>query len=300
MERLALDSERQKEVPRLSSGPTLNDCVYASRDAIAESNEAKSLDDLNHVIRTRLRELVPHRAAAWGHCDIASSRIRSCVNIDYPATLFTQWLAGQQTFDSPIFELWKKALTPQFGMTAALEKSTALQTPGYRGCMEILRDHRIENAAGHGVVDVADGSTSFFSLGQLDRPMTKRDSMVLTLVIPHLHAAHARIQHHARAAGDTATDRIENLTPRGAMPRISSMPEGKPTCTERRHPPLSRREIEVLKWAHIGKTNSEIGMLLNISEFTVKNHIGNILQKLGASNRTHAVAKAVSAGTIPL
>ncbi len=53
---------------------------------------------------------------------------------------------------------------------------------------------------------------------------------------------------------------------------------------------LSEREIEVLKWLAEGKTSWEIGVILNISERTVKFHVQNLMRRLGAANRHHLVA----------
>lgn len=54
---------------------------------------------------------------------------------------------------------------------------------------------------------------------------------------------------------------------------------------------LTTREIEILEWVRNGKTNIEIGMILEISTFTVKNHLQRIFRKINASNRAQAVAK---------
>jgi len=54
---------------------------------------------------------------------------------------------------------------------------------------------------------------------------------------------------------------------------------------------LSEREIEIMEWVAMGKTNSEIGTILNISGFTVKNHMQRIFQKLNVFNRAQAVSK---------
>lgn len=62
--------------------------------------------------------------------------------------------------------------------------------------------------------------------------------------------------------------------------------------------PLSERETEVLSWAMAGKTNWEISVILNISERTVKFHIQNVMVKLEASSRAHAVAIALGQGLI--
>lgn len=54
---------------------------------------------------------------------------------------------------------------------------------------------------------------------------------------------------------------------------------------------LSDRETEIMHWVSLGKTNQEIGQILDISSFTVKNHLQRIFRKLNVCNRAQAVAK---------
>lgn len=54
---------------------------------------------------------------------------------------------------------------------------------------------------------------------------------------------------------------------------------------------LTGREIEILKWVRRGKTNPEIGTILEISEFTVKNHLQRVFKKLDVYSRAQAVGK---------
>lgn len=56
---------------------------------------------------------------------------------------------------------------------------------------------------------------------------------------------------------------------------------------------LTEREHEVLHWVKMGKTNTEISSILNISLNTVKNHLKRIFAKLDVSTRAHAVATYV-------
>lgn len=56
---------------------------------------------------------------------------------------------------------------------------------------------------------------------------------------------------------------------------------------------LTKREIEVLKLLAVGLLNKEIGINLNISERTVKNHVSNIFRKLDVSDRTQAAVFAI-------
>lgn len=61
---------------------------------------------------------------------------------------------------------------------------------------------------------------------------------------------------------------------------------------------LTGREKECLLWAAEGKTGGEIADILNISERTVIFHLQNASQKMGASNRQHAISRAISMGLI--
>ena len=63
---------------------------------------------------------------------------------------------------------------------------------------------------------------------------------------------------------------------------------------------LSLREIDVLRLIAAGNANKEIAGQLSIAEETVKSHISNILAKLGANDRTHAVTLALKRGIIEL
>jgi DNA-binding NarL/FixJ family response regulator len=67
-----------------------------------------------------------------------------------------------------------------------------------------------------------------------------------------------------------------------------------------RKPVLTGRELEVLQLVAQGQTSREIGILLFISENTVKNHIRNILDKLGLHSRNEAVLYAVREDLISL
>jgi DNA-binding NarL/FixJ family response regulator len=63
---------------------------------------------------------------------------------------------------------------------------------------------------------------------------------------------------------------------------------------------LSPRETEVLSQVAQGLSNAEIGACLFISEATVKTHIVRIFDKLGVSDRTAAVTRALERGMLPL
>ncbi|WP_075997057.1 helix-turn-helix transcriptional regulator [Salaquimonas pukyongi] len=66
----------------------------------------------------------------------------------------------------------------------------------------------------------------------------------------------------------------------------------------RKNGELSRRELECLRWIAKGKTSSEIGIILGLSENTINNYIVNACRKIGAVNRIHAVYLSLKMGLI--
>jgi len=63
---------------------------------------------------------------------------------------------------------------------------------------------------------------------------------------------------------------------------------------------LTEREIEVLKHVAAGNANKMVAYNLDLSEETIKAHMKNILSKLGAKDRTHAVTIALKRGIIEI
>ena len=75
--------------------------------------------------------------------------------------------------------------------------------------------------------------------------------------------------------------------------RLLELDKGsKPQKTQK----LSQREGECLMWKASGKTSAEIAIILKLSEHTVNHYLTAACQKLGATNRAHAVYKAMRAG----
>ena len=88
--------------------------------------------------------------------------------------------------------------------------------------------------------------------------------------------------------------------PRGGRPRHASLTTGgaqvQPATNNRR---LSAREAEVLRLFAEGALPLQVAQQLYVSPKTVKNHLSHIYAKLGAVNRTQAVALAVKQGVFP-
>jgi DNA-binding NarL/FixJ family response regulator len=61
-------------------------------------------------------------------------------------------------------------------------------------------------------------------------------------------------------------------------------------------PELSARELEVLSLIAKGRGNKEIAAALGVSDETIKSHVSNLMQKLNAQDRAHAVTEAIRLG----
>lgn len=69
-------------------------------------------------------------------------------------------------------------------------------------------------------------------------------------------------------------------------------------AAEAEPPRFTPREMEVLRWAVQGKSNPAIGIILGLSEDTVKFHVKNVLRKLNTSTKVEAVARAITMGLV--
>lgn len=104
--------------------------------------------------------------------------------------------------------------------------------------------------------------------------------------------AHAGVHQHDPSVTErlmAALDRTAAAAP-AAPPALAAPPAV--TGPSAAHTRLTRRELDVLRQIAVGATNREIAARLYVSEGTVKNHVSNILGRLGLRDRTQAAIYA--------
>jgi len=121
----------------------------------------------------------------------------------------------------------------------------------------------------HGLHDSEGRAISLFTFACRPGSAGARQAYLAQLLAPALHAAWVRTQLQRHADGSAAADKSTG------------------------HSVLTVRELDILKWIYVGKSNFEIGAILKISPLTVKNHVQKILRKLNVVNRTQAIGKSL-------
>jgi transcriptional regulator EpsA len=141
----------------------------------------------------------------------------------------------------------------------------------------LLDRHELVNCAVHGMPPFNGGAGSFFCFARMPGPLSPRHAYLLEIILPYLHVAYVRTLIN------------ENDLPEEPIVRQAPIPVESALSKS-----VTGREIQILQWMQEGKSNREIGEILKISPFTVKNHVQNILKKLNVKNRTQAVSFALS------
>lgn len=225
--------------------------------------------DLLNWLQGDVQHYLPHDIliAGWGnfregsiHHDILSKRpgVRS-----YAAgTEVLPFLLGK--FHASWVAAQRKPCCVDFGDFAYLLGNASL--PGsFSSALRTMRSVLI-----HGICDERGRHESLYVLLRANEIPADPAITAIGLLMPYIDTALRQVAHLPQQH-------------RQSSPPARSTPED--VCG------LSERETQIMAWVAMGKTNSEIGTILNISGFTVKNHMQRIFQKLNVFNRTQAVSK---------
>jgi transcriptional regulator EpsA len=248
---------------------------------LAESSPAGSAvsDDFSRVIESsrdisrpshlllwlqgELQQFIPHQVliVAWGH--FITEDVRYNV-VSLPGSEITQFPHAEI---SPLLRrLYGRWI--DFGRQAFGLKNAEFSTDGLPMAKEKLPKafSCMRSILVHGVRDVHTGRDRLYITMHSDSAVHPGSSKTLQALMPCIDRVLRRIstlRTHQRDAAGTS---------------------------------LSEREREILDWVRKGKTNLEIGAILGISPFTVKNHLQRIFRKLDVLNRAQAIGKFAGDG----
>jgi transcriptional regulator EpsA len=131
----------------------------------------------------------------------------------------------------------------------------------------------MRSALVHGIKDQRDSHDCLYVSFSVREKFSPRERSAMAMVLPYIDSALRQVAH----------------LPHQSHSRVSLVSTiGSHFLQEH---DLTEREVEILDWISMGKTNTEIGSILDISAFTVKNHVQRMLKKLEVSTRAQAVSK---------
>ena len=236
-------------------------------NALEACQEINSVAEFKRYITQEFTNIVPHEHFAFGVASFSSphadspGHVRTLINVNFDPGYLSRIIDPEGNLVSPTFQLWWRNRHPQ------CHDEKMLAPIGPEWCAAI-RDYGLNNVGGHGLVDLQGSAVSYFGFGNLESGWWPRQARLLDLFVPHFYVVLQRFVAEARNQADG--------------------------------PQLSPRQQEIMKWVTAGKSNWEIGMILHISETTVRNQLVRIMRKLDVHTRTHALAKAIELGLISL
>jgi transcriptional regulator EpsA len=223
-----------------------------------------------------IQVILPHQLAICGYYDRARKEVRleALNSIVVPAPVLAMLTDGRSLLMQHVITAWinNRGHALAVHLPALAQRGTSLASSA-----ELLTAAGFVDLLVHGVSRPqrsADIET-LFVFASPGAAVTKSQVASIELLLPNLHSTYLRVQAIEREIAEAGSQ------PCNTAPGFSGTS-------------ISEREEQVLAWVREGMSNQEIGEQLGISPLTVKNHIQKILRKLGAANRTQAVARAIS------
>lgn len=169
-----------------------------------------------------------------------------------------------------LFERWRTNRNRAFSMPVDAGLLGLPPDSGVPGSWAVLAG--TDTVLVHGIQDRRGGHNCIYALFGANLLAGDSAHDAFAMLVPYLDAALRQVRHLPQQCppDNQAADSVRN------------------NCADLR---LSGRELEIMEWVGKGKTNLEIGMILSISPYTVKNHLQRIFRKLDVMNRAQAVAR---------
>ena len=254
---------------------------------VTHSVEVRSHFDVLVWLQGDMQRYLPHdiMIAAWGNFadgDIQHDIISALAGVrsqnSNPVTitpllvnLFSKWT-----------EFGKKPFALNAGESGFLIEDTGLK------CALGDALQKMRSAMVHGINDERGSHDCLYVTFSAKELFTEAERGAMAVVLPYIDIALRQVEHlphqsRVQSAGAVGPNGVNGVNGSG----FSSPIEVRLSHDYE----ITQREAEVLHWVAMGKTNPEIGSILNISSFTVKNHMQRVFKKMNVTNRAQAVGK---------
>jgi transcriptional regulator EpsA len=248
--------------------------IQRYHEVVVRSVSLRSHFDMFLWLQGDLQSFLPHDIliAAWGNFqegeiqhDIISSLAGVRSQSAQPETITPLLLH--------LFKLWRgyggEPFTLKVGKSGFL-----LQDDGLK-CALGKALQKMRSVMVHGIKDERSNHDCLYVAFSTQESFAEVERKTMRMILPYIDTALRQVSHLPQQGSNNNQFNTSNV-PVVLMDQVND---------------LSEREAEVLCWVALGKTNPEIGSILNISAFTVKNHMQRVFKKLNVSNRAQAVGK---------
>ncbi len=245
-----------------------------------------------HWAQSQLHALLPHQILVCGayqrqHRTVAFDVFHSVVLSEEVLAIFAD---GASALMRSATAAWVEGL----GRPLVLDL-ICLAGDAQAQALRLQQESGIAHLLVHGVARPhrpAEIESLFVFAGIEAEPAGAPRAVHLELLVPYLHSIWRRVQALEFDLRDADAD--TDAVPAAAMTAtVATVAPVRRWASTPLHD-VTRREREILFWARGGMSNQQIADQLGISSCTAKNHVQKILRKLGARNRAHAVALAIT------
>lgn len=249
--------------------PAINDLTISDRERFLRIvQESLAIDrhfQLFLWLQGEFQHFLPHEVFVAMVGDFESGKVAIDIVSGLPHVRTGNCIqCGMNGVATDLYARWRRngyqlmSLAGELGPLLAADRCPCPVAPMLAGAGTMLA---------HGLRDSRSGEDALYLLIHPERVLGDRQRQMFAMLLPQIDFACRRVV----ALDATCNPLAEDID-------------------------LSGREREILEWVALGKTNEEIGSILNISAFTVKNHLQRIYRKMNVLNRAQAIAKLEEMG----
>ena len=241
--------------------PTRDEGVHprlAMMDAIElDAHGVNTIEEFKDWTRTKIRAVFPHATlgCGYGHLHAGGVALDYVLTVDYPESYWHGIRNRAGGLDTPILRRWLATREPQ------LFEADRPWPDVPAAWFECFQEHGMKNTAAHAVYDTERCIGTYHSFHRIPGRLGSAHVEALKQLAPVMHEVLCRVVGRLDVESKFAL-RVAELSP---------------------------REMEIARWARVGKTNSEIAGLSGLSENTVKHHLTSIFGKLAVETRAQLV-----------
>lgn len=242
-------------------------------DVIQDSLAIRRHQDLLHWLNGGVQRLVPHDIliAAWGDFSIGLVHLDV---VSYLPGLRTTEINKENLLPDllKLYGRWIESSRTPFSITMSGERihfSSRNGNNGFDKGIAMMRSAMVQ-----GIKDERGQYDCLYVALSENPDFATTEILSMQLLLPYI---------------DTALRKVDHLSMQNPAPEAIVGDGNEDTHQNPNLFGLTKREIEIMQWVCSGKTNAEIGLILDISAFTVKNHMQRIFRKLNVTNRAQAI-----------